>query len=478
MRETIKTIVIFILCGTTVVLLANLWWLPIEQNAIIADNDATLSISDVSYLIDINTVNYNFDDGRIVTFFYDKFKTFQIYKSQIALALLKVNEAEPIEKAVYDTNRTAASIEFNFKDDFDARSFITIINSQAIPFEPRLSSIKSILLSNLDTKALFVSDGQNYYKISTSSFDWNIQNTLAQIEPSASVPYTSIVNRLSIQGDKKWPAHDVLIPTGRIDQFDPIICANETIPNESTQVNILASKVFGSRLGFVQRVTDVNDAVVMIYGYGEQALKITPDGRMEYSKKIDKDHVKSADLIDDITAAVARIAWLNFDISELYLSSVKTIKVDGITGFNFQFGYRLNDYRILNNQYPAGVVVDVVGGQVKLIKRNVKHYSQIAKQFTTPSNDPFYTIINNEINFNQHFMADYYSETPELAKQTNAYIDVIANIDGFSIAYLDEGTQYLTPVYIISLGKYNYYFDLTTYQFRYKGENQKWIGQE
>lgn len=478
MRETIKTIVIFILCGTTVVLLANLWWLPIEQSAIIADNDSTLSISDVSYLIDINSVNYSFDDGRIVTFFYDEFKTFQTYKSRIAAALLKVNEAEPVEKAVYDANRAAASIEFNFKDDFDARSFITVINSHAIPFEPHLASVDSILLSTLEDKALFVSDGQNYYKISASNFDWNIANALAGVETSNSVPYTSIVNRLSIQGDEQWPARNVLIPTGRLTQFDPIISANETIPSETTQVNILASKVFGSRLGFVQRVTDVNDAVVMIYGYGEQALKITPDGRMEYSKKVDKDHVKSADLIDDITAAVTRIAWLNFDISELYLSSVKTIEAGGIAGYNLQFGYRLNGYRIINNQYPAGVVVEVIGGQVKTIKRNVKHYSQIAKQFSTPSNDPFYTIINNEINFNQHFMTDYYSETPELAEKANAYIDVIANIDGFSMAYLDEGTQYLTPVYIISLGKYSYYFDLTTYQFRYKGENQQWTGQK
>lgn len=73
----------------------------------------------------------------------------------------------------------------------------------------------------------------------------------------------------------------------------PILRVQGELPEftgtEEAQATVrqLADAAFGNQFAFVNRLVDVNGAVVFLYGYGEKAFRIHPSGLLDYTEKPD-----------------------------------------------------------------------------------------------------------------------------------------------------------------------------------------------
>ncbi len=458
MKESVKSFLLAVLTGLLIVLVGILWFEPTQENIAPQETEKVYPISDVSYLINVESVNIVTDNDQIKTFFYDVANLFSRLKPQLAVSLLNLNDAEEIDAENYYAARRSNSIEFCLYNDLSTTTVLSILNNSDILFDPKIEHLDTILVTAEGT--LFFSGDDSYFALVSEPIFSNIVEYLAYLDIDDDIVYSTVAEQFNIDSDI-IVATNTLLPTAINNDFKPIEINFETTADSESDVLLLANRVFGSRLNFVRRFFDVNNSVVMLYGYGEQALKISTDGTLTVNQKINRQAMTDVNLLNDLKLAVDIIANYNLKDIQLYLKSIELIERDDIAGYTFNFGYKMNGYQVYSVSDIAGVQVDIIGGQFQSYRRNCKRYAATRQIAEITQTLPILAIVNKQSNYDT-IIANYAKNHPDFLADNRAFMNILANLANFKMLYIDDGKQ-LLPAYCFDIENTRYYFDAINY---------------
>ncbi len=458
MKETVKSFLLVALTGLLVFLVGVLWFEPERQGEVSQEPQAVYPIGDVSYLIDVESVNIVSDNGQIKTFFYDVANLFSRLKSQIASNMLNLNDSVAISADDYYAAQASNSIEFCLRRNLSTKAVLSILNNSDIIFAPKIDHLYSILLT-ADGQIYFSGDGV-YFKLQNSSPISDIADYLSYLNLANKIVYTTVDKQFNIDQNIVI-AERTLLPTAVKADFKPLAVDFETTAGDEAGILKIASRVFGSRLNFVRRFIDVNGSIVMLYGYGEQAMKIGADGTLIVNQKINRRNIAEPNLLKDLKLAVDIIANYSQTVDGLYLKSVALIERDGVTGYAFDFGYRLNGYQVNGLTGLSGAQVEIIGGQLQFLKRHCKRYVSTLPTAKTEQTLPIFAIINKQSNYDA-IIEDYAQNHANFVVDERAFMQILANLANFKLLYVDDGNR-LLAAYSFDIEDNRYYFDANNF---------------
>ncbi len=454
MKETFKSIALVSLTCLLVVLVGALWFEPAQGDSAPQQKKKVYTVSDVSYLIDVESVNVISGNDQIKTFFYDVGNTFKNLKPIIANNLMYINDSVEISRDAYYAARGSNSVEFQMRGELSSKALLSIISNSDILFKPKIERVAKILVTA--DSAIYFSDGSKYFQLTAEPLGIDVAGYLSSLALRSEVVYSTIDQQLSIE-QSTVNGEATLLPTAIEKDFKPVKVYLETTPQKEEEVLLLASRVFGSRLNFVRRFFDVNGSVVMLYGYGEQALKIANDGMLTVNQKINRQTEREANLLKDIKLALDVIADYNQDITQIYLKSAEYIKDGENSGYTFNFGYKINGYDVYNDAGVAGIKVKIVSGQLQYYRRHYKHFSELAETREVVQTLPILAIMNNQENYDR-IVQNYMTKHPGYSNDSASFTQILAKIANFKMLYVDRGTL-LVPAYRFDIEDFRYYFN-------------------
>ncbi len=454
MKEIFKSIALVSLTCLLVVLVGVLWFEPDQGDSAPQEQKKVYAVSDVSYLIDVESVNVVSENDQIKTFFYDVGNIYRNLKPIIANNLMYVNDSVEISRDVYYAARGSNSVEFLMRQGLSSWVLLSIISNSDILFKPKVEQIRKILVTA--DGAIFFSDGTKYFQLTAEPLGIDVAGYLSSLALRGEVVYSTIAQQLSIEQIN--PSGEItLLPTALEKDFKPVKVSLETTPQREEKVLLLASRVFGSRLNFVRRFFDVNGSVVMLYGYGEQALKVSSDGMITVNQKINLQTSREANLLKDAKLALDIIANYNQSITQIYLKSVTPIKNGKITGYTFDFGYKVNGYDVHSGSKVAGIKIEIVGGQLQYYRCHYKRSLEVVGMQEVAQTLPILAIMNNQENYDT-IVRNYTIKHSEFISDEASFMQILAKIANFKLLYVDKGVL-LVPTYRFDIEDYRYYFD-------------------
>ncbi len=454
MKEIFKSIALISLTCLLVVLVGVLWFEPAQGDSALQEQKKVYTVSDVSYLIDVESVNIMTENDQIKTFFYDVGNIFQKLKPIIANNLMYINDSVEISAAEYYAARGRYSVEFQMRSELSSRALLTIISNSDILFKPKVDHVAKILVTA--ESAIYLSDGTVYYKLTAEPLGIDIDGYIASLALKNEVVYKTIDQQLSVEQNDENKAL-TLLPTALEEDFKPVKVYLETTPQNEEDVLLIASSVFGSQLSFVRRFYDVNGSLVMMYGYGEKALKISNNGTLTVNQKINNQISREANLLKDIKLALDVLADYNKDTGQIYLKSATPFKEDELTGYDFNFGYKINRYDVYNKVGVAGINIKVIGGQLQYYKRDYKRFLEVVSTPEVAQTLPILAIMNMQTNYDK-IVQNYMINNPNFSDDDTTIAQILAKISNFKLLYVDKGSLFV-PAYRFDIEDDRYYFN-------------------
>ncbi len=453
MKESVKSFIMVSLTGLLIVLIGTLWFEPVRGYELPKDTTKVSPVTDVSYLIDVASVNI-VDGDQIKTFFCDVGNLFNYLKPYIVSSMMNMNQALAISGEQYYAAQSGHSAEFIMRKGVTSELFLEVGSNSDIIFKPRESAISAIVVN--DKNQLFFRAQDRYYQLENNDLPRDCGVQIANLDIDDAVVYNTIEKQLKIESNRP-KLESVLLPSAVVADFTPVKVISEVDLQREEHILAIADKVFGSRINFVRRFFDVNGSVVMLYGYGERALKVSPDGTVIVEQKIDADKVEDANLLKDIKLAYDIVNSYGEQSQNLYLKSVSAISKDDIAGFSFDFGYKINDYDVISFDAISGVRVEVVGGQLSSYKRHYKAFYARVDNVAPMQTLPIFSIMNNQANYDV-ILADFAAAHPDFINDERAFMQILTAISGFKMVYIDR-LESLVPAYCLAIDESKYYFD-------------------
>jgi len=465
-RETIKSIVLLILISITVVLLRGVWLEDLSALGRTSQIEVPTIKNDVAYLLSPKALNISFGGGQMTTFFFDKEAIFESLKPNLKDILLSVNQVSPISADAYFRMRLNKSIEIILPFVIQTEHLKTLLTSEVHLASTKPERIERILFVGRDTSRLFVSDGTNYYELTTSV---PVEDTITIIDSMQfnreALSYQSISRQFQVG------TNEVLVPRFSLPLIMPIQVSYEVLPNQTEVIRTLASNVFGNRLNFVQEAIDVNQGRVLLYGYGDRALRISVTGQIEYSERVGSQNKYERHFLHNLNSALDITSKLGDKVDLLFLSGIEPIDYGESKGYRFTFDYRLSNYKVVDSDYLAAVTVEIYGDKTKNLKRKLVNYASRASisedQFTRFSQDDaqFFNMLNKQETFEliyDNFIIDQGLD-PSRLNIFEGYELLLQGINDIQIVLLPTQDTLLSPVIALRVGKRQYYIDFYDY---------------
>lgn len=475
--ETVKTLLIFVLFGMTLFLLRGLW---VDDYTMAGPNTSYAQVDigeDVAFLLEPKAVNCSFGGGQITAFFYDKNDVFEGLRPSIASGLMTSIEEVEVQASTYFKARKNKSIEFIMPFRYEVRDFLSLVNTSNDAYVGKVTHIEKILMVAREPSYFYIFDGESYIQVFVEDGVTDVVTFVDEIEKeiNKSMPYLTVEERFPLPLNEEGalrPSEYVLIPVFHVPPIQVIEVAKELDASDDNQVQSLAVNTFGARLNFVQEVVDINNSILLLYGYGDRALRLLPNGRIEYTEKIDTQVKSESDFSSDLRVGLNFAARLGGRVSELYLRNVVPLTQDNAKGYRFEFSYRINALQVISEDDQPTLVVEVFGGRVRKLSRNMKAYvkmvpvTSVGIDSKSINDEQFFNMLNNQSNFDVMF-ANYVTDNAidlSTISPLERYTLLLHAIQDFSIVYLENGKDRLIPVFALTLDQRTYYLDFYTYR--------------
>ncbi len=471
-KEAIKSLLLLMLCGLAGVLLRGLW----VNDLTVMKNVDTVSVvqskEDVAELLAPKAINVSFGGGNRTTFFFDKDRIFNTYKPALKEALIAIDMASEINSDVYFRMRLNKSLEFVLPSPLARTEILTLLDNEVHSITKEPLKIKSILFVSRETKRFYVSTGDQYYELTVKNELIDCIDIVDALMADKTLPiYESITSLFGLDTLKaeqnNQPINDVLVPKFSMPLIAPIKINKELNANQVEEIRTLAKNVFGSRLNFVQEALDVNQGLILLYGYGDRALRVSQDGILEYTERIDDQNKYERNFLKSINVALNKINQLGGQIDQLFLANSEPIEKGESKGYRFTFNYRIGDYQVVSGNNVSSVMVEVYGDKVFLLKRNIVHFQTILSMSTEQTNmalddQQFFKM------FNSHYDAIYnrYLEVnkikPDSMTKAAVFEQLVYSISDMHIVYFIGDDGVLSPALSLTVDGEMYYIDFYT----------------
>lgn len=202
---------------------------------------------------------------------------------------------------------------------------------------------------------------------------------------------------------------NILVPTG---DFDLHFENYETISGiDNEKITRLAQDIFGEKYDFAARITETDGSEIYTYNYGQQVLKIQPNGYIQYTNE-DVD-MKELTLEESARQVLSFLESIHYDLSQLTLVETKEIEVKGRKSYLFRYAKTLKDLTILSHSDEIPISIIVSGGSIysysSTLRNNIPYDFSLSTEIMGPLevlNPSFNTVLKNKFhieNFNQLF---------------------------------------------------------------------------
>ncbi len=472
-KEQFKSILLILLVLSSVVLMQlNLFdglVMGLESSDVLDTPSTKLSayINPQSYFISFGGLSY--------TKVYDIKMQDNIWgeiRPYILSSFLNYESVIEISREDYFNAFTDKSILLRMPVTLSTHSFFSLFSDEGldnaigniVPYE--------YVLREGNPRSLFVYDKQNqmYYQIRHKTLTHDIASILDQVRREDWIEYRKVSDRFSLDITVEEPLNQLnyeLIPF-EYDFLVPAIAVENEVNIDSqtfnAEINEISSLAFGSRLDFVKRLKDINDSVILMYGYGDKSLTFSKEGTISYRKKFESNLAKSTTFKEAFALAVGKLERFGRLPEGLYLSS--SVFNENNQQYTFKFNYKMNAYAIADRVYDdAAIEIMVRENQVVSIDKNIKIFAGEAEIRAFTMTDRLVSIddciAKNELKVSVYYLQD--QNIYEVSIDTMSYFFPIrSDITSIDMRYWennDDGRVYLIPAWQVVIRGRTYIFN-------------------
>ena len=471
--ETLKSIILIVLVISTVMLTQiNLFdGLMISQGQ---SNTVDLPSSKLSFYI--NPQSYFVGLGGLsYTKVYDQTLQDNIWseiRPFILSTFLNHDEIMEITKDEYIRAFSEKSLMVRMPFEMPIDDFYSLFSSEMLSNDIRNIYPKEYLLREGNVRSLFVFDEKNqkYYLIKHKTLTHDIGSVISLIKESSYAEYRKVSDRFSListVGAEYNQKNYELIPYLYDFMIPSISIENEVRMQDvyfTNDVSGITSAVFGDRLDFVKRLKDVNDSVVLMYGYGDKSITVSHDGKIAYRKKTEANTNRQMTFKEAFALAMGKIENFGAQPDGLYLTDYEYIEQDNT--YRFYLNYKIAALAIGQqslDDFPY--FVEVKDHQVVSIDKNVKFnrgemvlnaFSDVERMFTIDD-----CLSNNFLEVSIYYLQDnnIYSTAQDTIEYYFPVRSEISSIDLNYIETFESDKAYLLPAWQVVISGRTYLFN-------------------
>lgn len=370
----------------------------------------------------------------------------------------------------YEKAISFRSIEINFNYWLP---FIDSCNVFGIKTQTNYSAIEGIsrvTYSLASPESILIYDGKNnkYYRLAAPSDVTKIKDLILNIESSEQEKYYQLGSYLGID-------NSTLMPVATTSQMNKVEYNKELYASNPDTLQSFAESFFGKGFDFVRKITENDNTIIYMYGYGEKILILNTNGKFEYKEEFSDTDYQDTSYFDSLDLAISFVSthggWstLNGNEFESNIVSASQILDSGKKGYKFIFQANLIGQPISYEGIPYPLMVTIIGNQITSYQRDVLEIgqSELDKllQGELINTIPPIEIISKEyLYINEILSKEGDTIIGDTSDQLFEYTAIkIKNIStGYFKSAQDNETaiKQLIPAWIIQVNKINIYFDL------------------
>lgn len=360
-REQLKSLTLVALFGLCTILVSQIWsGISFTQSGpgkeLLAAATVTEQLAEIIYP---QSYVLSFGGGSHTAVYDDSHGLWQAARPAVLSAFAGKYAEKPVTEAVWLEKRRFRSVLFELPAPVEPALMLQLAGRQEV-YAGKVGVFDTLLLVLGEPESVYVGNraaGQ-YYVLTGTGSPAGLEEGLRAAEAQDNAEYETVDDHYRVrtvpqaEGAPAQPVNTVMVPRFEIGPR-PILRVQGELPEftgtEEAQATVrqLADAAFGNQFAFVNRLVDVNGAVVFLYGYGEKAFRIHPSGLLDYTEKPDPVLTgRKTDLQTALRLAVTFIGNVGGYPEGLYLADYRP--TESKQGYRFRFSYPLEGLPVVS----------------------------------------------------------------------------------------------------------------------------------
>lgn len=390
----------------------------------------------------------------------------------ILSSFLNYESIEEVSREDYVNAFSDRSLLVRMPVDLTVSQFYSLFSNNVLSDQVSNITPREFLLREGNARSLYVFDAINskYYLLKHKTMKHDVGALIDAVMSIEIVDYRKLSDRFSLSSTVAAP-NDMLnyelIPY----QYDFIVSGikvqNEVRMDDTyfnQDVSSISGAVFGNRLDFVKKLKDVNDSIVLMYGYGDKSLTVSKNGNIAYRQKFNPQSSKILNFKEAFSIAAGRLENFGLMPEGIYLAAYEYDKTSNT--FTFSFNYKLNSLSIAElDQKVDPIKIKVQENQVVAIDKNIKSFAGEYTPSDFLSSKRMFTIdeciTKNIVEINVYYLQDNGIQDSTLEKYKYYYV-IVSEIKSIDLKYFEEvdgNEQHMIPIWEVKIGQRVYLFN-------------------
>jgi len=442
MKEKIKTILLFILVGSSLFMTQQLWMkLPKSITSILPAQVSYSSNYNISDMISPNKYLLTFGEN-LKTMLYDanKYGIWNYSRTAISSALTsKSIRTEELPSEYKPENTDERMVTFYFPEKIS-----TYILTRAWEIEdpnsimdtmPNIEKV-SIGLGSGDPFFVFSGDGK-HIRVNDSGVDISdIISEASKIEGLRDYDYY-----YSLSDVFDTTQEGIFIPY-EIKQLLPVVyVTNEVSIMSNLEMNQLAERFLEKNIDYIRQIVESNGSTIFIYD--NKVLKFNLNGTIEYFHSLEEP-VNERNLYLSLVTASEFISTKALSARGMYLAKTEEIVGEGTLGYRFTFRFRIRGIPVLlgNKELEEFVYIEVFNNQVRSYKQLFRSETElsISNMYDRRRILSSFDVIDKNYQYLENKYLEFSGQTRNDMGETLTQT-VLSSIEDITISYFDPNLK-------------------------------------
>lgn len=480
-REQLKSLTLVALFGLCTILVSQIWnGVSITRLKSTADFfQSSYATEQISKLIYPQSYVINFGGGSHTAMFSDSYGIWLTAKPGIHSFISGKSTEKQITKDEWQEKNRFRSVRFEFPVSLTPDQFLQLSGSDSI-YSGKITAMDSILISTTEPEALYIGDeaSGHYYVLIGKPSSIDIESRFKEVERGAESEFETVEEHYRIKEILKTPEvaqfneNTVMVPRFEI-KPRPILRIRGELPESygteeaQTLIRKMADNIFGNQFAFVNRLVDVNGAIVFLYGYGEKTFRVHPNGVMDYQEKPDPVLIsKKIDFLNALNQSIAFIGRMGEFPEGLFLSGYS--QTPNKLGYRFFFSYPLEGIPVVSSidrvqdEAPlaqAPIEIEIQGEQVIFCQRRIGSVEALLD--VTPLWDRVLSLDEIIVKNYDRILPVYMSQSGESVMDSSIQYRLLQSIRSVRLVYCQNNAgDRMTPAWEIDFDGVMLYFNV------------------
>lgn len=390
----------------------------------------------------------------------------------ILSSFLNYESIEEIDREDYIKAFSDRSLLVRMPVDLSVSQFYSIFSDKVLSDGVADITPREFLLREGNVRSLYVFDAlsSKYYLMKHKTMQHDVGALIDAVRNIEIVDYRKLSDRFSLSSTLEGEDDKLnyeLIPY----QYDFIVSGikvqNEVRMDDTyfnQDVSSISGAVFGNRLDFVKKLKDVNDSIVLMYGYGDKSLTVSRTGNIAYRQKFNPQNSKSLTFKEAFSIAAGKLENFGLMPEGIYLSNYEYDQSSKT--YTFNFNYKLNSLSIAElDQSLDPIKIKVKENQVIAVDKNIKSFAGEYTPEKFMNSGRMFTIdeciTNNIVEINVYYLQDSGIQDSTLEKY-KYYYKIVSEIKSIDLKYFEESDgndSYMIPVWEVKISNRVYLFN-------------------